>query len=105
MELPRDKFGRFVCVAVGLFLGGGASWLLLLGLMKIAGRLDRLWILEFLAMFAAFGWGIFLWGLATPLWITRVVDHATTYILVAIAVLFFPIAFEFLLLAIQGKLP
>jgi hypothetical protein len=73
--------------------------------MKVGGRLDRLWILEFLAVFAAFGWGIFAWGVAMPTWITRVIDHATTYILIVIVVLFLPVAFGFLLLAVQGKLP
>ncbi|MGZ0164094.1 MAG: hypothetical protein ACKVII_09265 [Planctomycetales bacterium] len=40
-----------------------------------------------------------------PTWITRVIDHATTYILIVIVVLFLPVAFGFLLLAVQGKLP
>jgi hypothetical protein len=105
MQLPRDTLGRIVCVVAGLLFGVGASWLFGLGLMQVGRRLDRLWVFEFLAMFAAFGWGIFVWGIAMPAWITRVVNHATTYIIVAIFVLFFPIAFEFVLLGFQGKLP
>jgi hypothetical protein len=105
MELPRDTSGRLTCVVAGLFFGVGASWLFVSLWMHVGLRLDRLWVLEFLAMFAIFGWGLFVWGIAMPVWITRVVHHATGYIAVAIAVLFFPIAFEFMLLAIRGQLP
>lgn len=105
MEFPRDKSGRLVCIVAGLFFGIGASWLFVSLFMHVGFRLDRLWVLEFLAMFAVFGWGLLVWGIAMPSWITRVVSHATAYIMVAIFVLFFPIGFEFILLAMRGQLP
>lgn len=105
MTLPNDSYGRLACVIAGLFFGFGASWLLVALFMKVGFRVDRLWVLELLGMFAIFGWGLVLWGVAMPSWITRVVDHATLYIMIAIMALFLPIAFEFLLLGIQGKLP
>lgn len=104
MQLPDDKWGRFVCIIAGLFFGVGSSWLLIELAIKVGFRVDRIWVFEFLAMFATFGWGLFLWGVAMPAWITRIVHHATGYIILAIMVLFLPIAFEFLLLCFQGRI-
>lgn len=103
MTLPNDTFGRLACVIAGLFFGFGASWLLVALFMKVEFRLDRLWVLELLGMFATFGWGLVLWGMAMPAWITRIVDHATVYIMISIMALFLPIAVEFLLLCFQGQ--
>lgn len=103
MTLPNDIFGRLACVIAGLFFGLGASCLLVALFMKVGFRVDRLWVLELLGMFATFGWGLFLWGIAMPTWITRIVDHATVYIMIAIIALFLPIAFEFLLLCFKGQ--
>ena len=105
MTLPNDPCGRLACIIAGLFFGFSASWLLVALFMRGGFRVDRLWVLELVGMFATFGWGLFLWGIAMPSWITRIVEHATLCIMIAIMALFLPIAFEFLLFGIQGKLP
>ena len=104
LELPQGKWGRFACVVIGAFFGIGASWLLIALLVNGKVELDRFWVAELLAMFAVFGWGLLVWGIATPLWINRVIQRASAYIMLAITILFLPIAFEFLVLCFREKL-
>ena len=104
LELPRGKCGRFACVVIGAFFGIVASSLLIELLVHGRIQIAQLWVAELLATFAILGWGPLVWGIAMPGWIDRVIQRASAYMLLVIMVLFLPIAFEFFMLGLRGKL-
>jgi hypothetical protein len=98
--LPDGFFGRLVSVIIGLFfgaVGGAASTALLLR------PFERRLLVYYELSLAGFAFGVLLllWGLFAPRWVKSVIQFVTMHFMLALCVIFLPIAFEFLLLVID----
>lgn len=102
LELPKDIPGRLACVLIGVFFGGIGTWSLI-ALVVLGRGLDAYIIYELSLLAAALGWTIFIWGLAVPKWLERVISRLTAKIVLVVAVLFIPFAIEAICRLIRGN--
>lgn len=98
--LPGGVFGRLASVIIGLFfsaVGGTVSTVLL------HRPFERRLLVYYELALAGFAFGVLLllWGLFAPRWVRSVIQFVTMHFMLALCVIFLPLAFEFLLLVID----
>ncbi len=98
--LPEGVFGRLASVIIGLFfgaVGGAVSTALLLR------PFERRLLVFYELSLAGFAFGVLLlfWGLFAPRWVRSVLQFVTVHFMLALCVIFLPLAVEFLLLMID----